>query len=122
MQDPEAFLNALDIGVPGAVDGSLPAAIDNEHKRYINWEVFFFADTSLRDRFDDDPLRYCGLVTDPVIKVRFAPDEGSPSYDYGGRTYFFTTDSTRSVFESMPDSLANPNPKMMPKKSQKEEL
>ena len=61
-----------------------------------------FASAAEKDLFRKAPLRYAGLVTDPITMERFRPTASSPKTTYGGRLYYFSADSTRAQF------LANP--------------
>lgn len=119
MQDPELYLNRLNISFPCVVRAGEPAVVDVAHRRHVNWEVFFFSSPAATNEFMLNPLQYCGLVTDPVTKAGFRPDGDSPRWEYNGRPYYFSSDSTMAVFRTMPDSLAVPRPKMsmMNKKS-----
>lgn len=85
------------------------AIVDAGHRIILNWEVFYFSSDDLKAKFEKAPTRYCGLLTDPVTTMRFQPDPHSPHVEYGGRLYFFSSDSTASVFRSTPEELANPN-------------
>ena len=98
-------MTSLDIQVPCAIDTAAPALIDAEHCAFVNYEIYFFSTAELRDRFVETPYRYCGLVTDPVRRERFRPTRRSPHTEHRGRPYYFLSDSTLSVFESMPDSV-----------------
>jgi YHS domain-containing protein len=115
VKDPDIFLTNLDIHFVCAVDESKEASIAADHRRYVNWEIFYFANKDAMAKFDKDPLAYCGRVTDPVNMVRFSPDALSPLVDRNGRPYFFSSDSTRTVFEKAPDEYAEPRLKMMKK-------
>ena len=99
----------MGLAVACAMDETRMAIVDREHRVSINWETFFFADADNMARFNADPTRYCDRVTDPVTQVRFQPTPRSPRFDYKGRTFYFTSDSTRTVFKTMPDSLAVPH-------------
>ena len=112
MQDPELYLSRLNLSLSCVVRDGEPAVVDAAHRRYVNWEVFFFSNTAAANEFTSNPLRYCGLLTDPVTKVGFRPDRDSPRWEYNGRPYYFFSDSTMAVFRTMPDSLAVPRPKM----------
>jgi len=57
-------------------------------------------------KFQHDPLRYCGLLTDPVSHARFRPTRRSPRLDYSARPYYFMAESTFAAFKAMPDSFA----------------
>ena len=117
MKDPEVYLTALELAVPCAVSDYDPARLDAEHRSYVNWEVYFFSNLARKAEFEDDPLRYCGTVSDPVSKERFSPTTASPRYDYNGRPYYFSSQATMATFRTMPDSLAQPSSKMLPKGS-----
>ena len=108
VKDPDMYLNALDISLGCAVAQNEPAVVDASHRRFVNWEIFFFSDQERMARFEEDPLRYCGIVTDPVTKTRFRPHASSPRSDYRGRPYFFSSDSTLAVFRGMPETFADP--------------
>ena len=117
MKDPEIFLTNLDIHFACAVDNNKDASITADHRRYVNWEIFYFANDARMAEFDENPLPHCGRVTDPVNMVRFHPDPSSPRIDYEGRPYFFSCDSTRAVFADAPRDYATANLKMMKKPS-----
>jgi YHS domain-containing protein len=72
----------------------------------VNWEVYFFCDRRDAQRFRKNPLGECGVLTDPVNRVRFAPTARSPRFEFKDRQYFFSSDSTLAVFQAMPDSFA----------------
>lgn len=109
MQDPQDQLVDLGIGVQDAIDPDRDAVLDRAHRSFVNWETFFFADTASKRRFDADPLRWCGILTDPVSRQRFVPGDRSPRSEYGGRPYFFYTDANKAVFDASPDTYATAN-------------
>lgn len=113
MKDPEPYLTALEIDVQCAVDTSMSAVLDEAHRSRVNWEIYFFASPKHKKQFDADPLKYCGWVTDPVVKARFLPTPLSPRLDYDRRPFFFIDDSTLAAFEAHPDSLAQPDHRMI---------
>lgn len=117
VKDPQVFLNELGVSLAGAVNEDKAAVLDEAHRRYINWEVYFFSSEEAARTFDADPLRYCGLVTDPVSKHRFHPGEESPKTVYGGRAYYFESAGNLDAFNAMPEGMANPAHKMVPKDS-----
>jgi YHS domain-containing protein len=102
-------LKALDIAVPCAMSPEKVAIVDADHLVTVNWDVFYFSAMDLKAKFEKAPTLYCGALTDPVTRIRFRPDEESPRVEYGGRHYFFSSDSTASVFRSTPADLANPS-------------
>ena len=115
VKDPEIYLNELGVGMNCVVNKQRAAVIDAAHRRYVNWEVFFLSDEEAARAFDADPIRYCGLVTDPVSKARFHPVADSPHTTYQGRDYYFETAANLEAFNQMPEGLANPAHKMIPK-------
>jgi len=80
--------------------------LDPEHRLFVNYEIYFFADNISKARFAKNQLKHCGLVTDPIIRTRFQPLPISPAMDYMGRTYYFLTPGNREVFAAHPDSFA----------------
>jgi len=82
------------------------AKLDPTLRAYVNHEVFCFSSHDAMERFEKHPLRYCGLVTDPVNRARFKPSAASPHFEYGGRPYYFAAESTLVTFRAMPDSFA----------------
>jgi YHS domain-containing protein len=105
-EDPGIYLDNLAIPVPDPVDPRRWASTDSTLRAFVNWEVFFFADGTTKTAFEHDPLRWCGLLTDPVSEVRFHPLPGAAPVRHGGRPYYFASDSTRIAFMATPDSFA----------------
>lgn len=99
--------------MPSLFDDTRQARIDDAHRRFVNYETFYFADAAERARFEQDPAQWCGWITDPVANVRFVPDARSPHSDHGNRIFYFTSDSARAAFVAMPDSFARPRTTMM---------
>ena len=112
MQDPEQYLAALGIDVPCAILPDSGGVLDVSHRSLVNWEVYFFSSLEAKERFDHNPTRFCGLVTDPVTMSRFRPTASSARADHNGRPYFFADASNLAMFSKSPDSFAQPNPKM----------
>jgi len=94
------------VDVPCAVDPTKKAKVDKALTARLNWEIFMFSSEKARHEFDRRPLKYCGLLTDPVSQKRFQPTAKSPHSAFMGRTYYFTSDSTRATFTATPDSFA----------------
>jgi YHS domain-containing protein len=115
VQDPQIFLNQLGVELACAVSDDRAAVIDESHRRQINWEVYFLSGDDAATTFDANPLQYCGLVTDPVSKTRFRPGDDSPRTVYQDRVYYFETAANLEQFNEMPEGLANPAHKMVPK-------
>ena len=105
-------MNALELEVPCAVEGNRNAVIDSDHRAYVNYEVYFFSGIRQKQRFQENPLDYCGPVTDPVSRQRFIPTRKSPRLDVDGRPFYFLSDSTMAIFQAHADSLAWPDYKM----------
>ena len=78
MQDPEHYIAELGLTFPCPVRPDLDAVIDAEHRAFVNHEIYFFSSREAAAEFSRRPLRYAGLVTDPVNGSRFAPSEISP--------------------------------------------
>ena len=114
MQDPQIQLNDLGITLDDPVDPGRKAVVDAEHRSVVNWETYFFADLDTKRRFDDDPLRWCGIVTDPVSRQRFAPGTRSPKTTYDGRLYFFYSEEDLATFTAAPDMYATATADMIP--------
>jgi YHS domain-containing protein len=72
------------------------------HRAFVNHEVFFFSSPALRKLFLGDPLRWCGVLTDPVSGLRFQPDKTAPKAAYEGRTYYFSSADTLAMFQMDP--------------------
>ena len=112
MQDPEQYLAALGIDVPCAILPDSGGVLDVSHRSFVNWEVYFFSSLEAKERFDHNPTRFCGLVTDPVTMSGLRPTASSARADHNGRPYFFADASNLAMFSKSPDSFAQPNPKM----------
>ncbi len=100
--------------LPCAVNKRAMAKFQDELKSQVNHELYFFADPEAKRKFDERPWKYCGTVTDPVSRERFAPDKKSLREDWMGRPYFFRTDSTRVAFLADPTPYAMARPMSAP--------
>ena len=107
MQDPERYLRELHIEPPCTVYPKRKAIVDSSLRIKMNHEIFYFSSKAARDLFVKDPLRYCGLLTDPVSKQRFRPTAKSPHTDYRGRSYYFMADSSMTRFLGAPQKFAD---------------
>ena len=107
MQDPERYLTARGVKLPSALDPARPARLEPAYRVRVNYEIFYFADSTQLRRFQANPLRSCGLLTDPVSRARFRPSPRSPRTTFKGRPYFFQSREDLEVFSAMPDSFAN---------------
>lgn len=108
MQDPVAFLPDLVTNLECAVDPLAQARLDAAHCVKMNFETYFVSSDEARAKFEADPLRYCGKLTDPVTQLRFTPDPRSPRLEWKGRPFYFSSDSTRACFAELPDSFSVP--------------
>ncbi len=115
VQDPDLYLTSLGIEIPCAVNENAWAILDLQHRIFVNFEAYYFSERRLLQQFRGDPLRYCGILTDPVTRQRFRPAKNSRPYPYKNRSYYFVSDSTYAVFVAAPDSFAFPRVKMLPK-------
>ena len=64
----------------------------------VNGEVYRFSGTRTLRRFMRQPVRWCGVVRDPVTGCRFLPSARSPAAYWIGGPYFFEAESTRQRF------------------------
>jgi YHS domain-containing protein len=109
VQDPQIQLNDLGIALKDAIDGTRDAILDAEHRSFVNWETFFFADLESKRRFDEDPARFCGVLTDPVSRQRFVPGDRPPRSQHDGRVYFFYSEAAKATFDAAPSMYATAN-------------
>ena len=84
------------------VDPRRLGSLDPVLRSRVNGEIYRFASAATRDRFARDPVRWCGLVRDPVNELCFFPDRFSPRLEWADGPYFFTSDSTRLEFSRNP--------------------
>lgn len=106
MKDPEHYLVLRGTRVPCAVHPTRAALLLPAMRERINHEIFYFSGAEARRRFLENPLRYCGYLTDPVSGARFRPDADAPRLEFGGRLYYFQSDSTRNRFGAEPGAHA----------------
>ena len=99
-------MTAMGLSVQCPVRPKDKAVLSIDLRTYVNHEIYFFSNAKAMKQFKKDPLKFCGLLTDPVTKKRFQPTKKSPHKDYMMRPYYFSSDSTLLVFNSMPDSFA----------------
>jgi YHS domain-containing protein len=99
--------------LPSAMDETRQALVNKKTTVVVNYEIFFFADKEERQQFEENIVEYCGLLTDPVAKKRFRPNQTSPRYDYQERAYFFLSQTNRAEFEANPEVYARPKFAMM---------
>ena len=106
VQGPEPYLQRMKAAFTDPVHADRPAKIQAAMRYHVNWEVFYFADRAGMDEFRKRPTDYCGWLTDPVNGVRFRPGPQSPRVVHAGRSFYFTSDSTRTKFQAAPIDYA----------------
>jgi hypothetical protein len=89
VKGPEIYLETIGVHPACAIRADRPAVLDEAHRALVNHEIFFFSVLSLRRRFLADPLRWCGVVTDPVSGLRFQPAKDTPSRGLRWPSLFF---------------------------------
>lgn len=88
------------------VDPTRIGSLDPRLSARVNGEIYRFATAVTASRFRRDPVRWCGIVRDPVSGVRFYPDRFSPRVDTAESPYFFAEDSTCVIFRRAPERWA----------------
>ena len=78
MKGPETYLATIGVRPSCAIRTDQKAVMDTAHRAFLNHEIFFFSSPALRKLFLGDPLRWCGVLTDPVSGLRFQPDTTAP--------------------------------------------
>jgi YHS domain-containing protein len=106
VKDPEPYLHRQGVALACPVRRRQPARIEPVFRIYVNHEVYYVSDVAALRQFRRDPLRYCGLVTDPVSRQRFRPGATSPHLDYRGRRYYFQDGLNLRTFQALPESFA----------------
>jgi YHS domain-containing protein len=80
------------------VDTTRVASLDVRLRARVNGEIYRFANATNRDRFRRDPVRWCGILRDPVTGIQFIPTRRAPRFDTPSSPYYFRSDSTRDAF------------------------
>jgi len=106
VQAAEFLLEHLSRTLYDPVDPRSIASLDTTLRAHVNGEIYRFARPATLARFRRDPVRWCGILRDPVSGVRFLPDRWSPRLAHDDGPYFFTSDSTRAVFAADPERYA----------------
>lgn len=107
MKDPQIYLRRLGIHLTCPIHPGQKAFIDREFRAFVNHESYFFSSREARAQFEKQPLRFCGLLTDPVRGERFQPTRRSPRLDHEGRPYFFSSQASKDAFVKDPVRYAN---------------
>jgi len=105
-EDPGHFLEMLKITVPDPVDPRRVASYDPKLRIFMNQEAYFFAGQDTKKRFQADPLRYAGTLTDPVSEKPFTPNRFSPHMHYKDRDYYFESTLTERQFAVSPQNYS----------------
>ena len=109
VQDPVPHVLKNELSFQCAVNSGESATIDPAYMRQVNWETFFFSDSSAMNEFDSDPIKYCGILTDPISRQRFRAGVESPHSQFDGRNFYFWSDSSKQKFDMMPAMYSAPN-------------
>ena len=88
------------------VDPTQIGSLDPKLQARVNGEIYRFATAITRGKFVKDPVRWCGILRDPVSSVRFYPDRFSPRINTAESPYFFESDSTFGAFKKDPEKYA----------------
>ncbi len=107
MKDPDHYLTFRRLSIPGTVYPKKKALLIPALRARLNWEIFYFSSIEARQKFEKDPTRYCGWLTDPISQQRFRPTPGSPHLEFDGRRYYFRSDSTMKRFGADPAKFAD---------------
>ena len=102
MQDPERYLKERKVRPPSIFPNGKKPLIDSSLREKVNFEIYYFATAAEKEKFHKNPLLYCGKLTDPITMARFRPTASSPKFQYQGRLYYFTADSTLARFVANP--------------------
>jgi len=100
--DPEWALIHLERALWDPVDPRFVGSLADSLEYRVNGEVYRFASRRTLRRFVRTPLRWCGVVRDPVTGRRFQPSVQSPEVYWVGGPYFFESDSTKDRFVEDP--------------------
>ena len=108
MQDTPGYLRRKELTFACYMDPTQSAVIDDKHVVRVNYETYLFATSAARQTFRDDITRYCGLITDPVTKRRFRPQDDSPSLVHEKVLYLFEGIAEHDMFLASPDDYRLP--------------
>ena len=96
----EFLLEHMSRSLYDPVDSTQVASLSPRLRAHVNGEIYRFANLLTLARFHRDPVRWCGILRDPVSGVRFIARRGSPRYEMAGGPYFFLTDSCSRAFQA----------------------
>jgi YHS domain-containing protein len=106
VQDPENWLKDKDVDVKCLVSPARKSMRDEKHFARIGNDLFFFASTTNRKRFNKNPFKYLKRLTDPVTFERFEATVDSPSLVHDQVLYYFASEANLRTFQAAPDSFA----------------
>lgn len=112
MQDVPTLLSRKGVKLSDYLDAREEAKIDKDHCIRVNYEAFFFGSAWTRERFRQDIVLYCGMLTDPVSRERFRPSMDSPRVNHEGVAYYFQSKGNRKVFQEEPEVYRVPGWRM----------
>jgi len=87
-------------------------APEGAHFTRLNYEGYFFCKPEEEERFLSDPIAYCGLLTDPVSKLRFRPSAASQRAVHEGIVFYFAGPETAQLFAQAPEDFFLPGYEM----------
>ena len=102
MVDAEWALIHMQSALWDPVDPRQVGSLADSLEYRVNGEVYRFASLQNLKRFVRAPVRWCGVVRDPVSGSRFLPTARSPEVYWVGGPYYFESDSTRQAFVADP--------------------
>ena len=114
MKDPDRYLQIQNIEMACAVEPDRQAQVIPAMRERVNQEFYYFSSSEARDTFRKDPVKFVGVLTDPVTQFRFEPDAESPKLVFEGRRFYFSADSTREHFAESPEAFWERPPDNMP--------
>jgi YHS domain-containing protein len=100
--DPEFALYHLQRALWDPVNPTRLGSLSPDLQSTVNGEIYRFATPATLAAFRAHPVRYCGVLRDPVTGGRFTPTASSPHVDWNGGPYYFASDSTRTLFRKAP--------------------
>ena len=106
MQAADFLLEHMGRTLRDPVDPTALGSPDTTLRARVNGEIYRFSRPATLARFRGDPVRWCGLLRDPVSGARFFPDRWSPRIEHRDGPYFFAGDSTAARFRSDPARYA----------------
>jgi YHS domain-containing protein len=100
------FLEHMSRTLWDPVDPRRLGSLDPRLQARVNGEIYRFSSAATLAQFRRTPLRWCGILRDPVTGERFKPRRRAPRHDYRDGPYYFAADSTRAAFRANPERYA----------------